>query len=320
MSGGPKACRLFVGIPTYNRPDMVRETIESLRKSELTDFVAIVSDNVSAPDAAQAVDDFVTALGDDRFRFVRQPSNAGEYGQGRYFFSEAEMAKAEYFMILHDDDLLDPDYLTHALKALDAAPDAALYIANPRLIDEAGTVSAEMTDTYLRDHGRSEQAGGYFPILETLLGTGFTPISGTVFRRSALVKSGFVDDDCFGNFPFEMNVLLRLGDIGLKGWFTPETKLSVRYHKGSLRNTLGLMQNPAVVGTMLTLLERRTYTGFAEKRRRKVLSRLYRARAEIALAKGERASAKNDLRLACRARVQSINAWKARLLMSLMRS
>lgn len=319
MNSGAPVRRLFVGIPTYNRPDMVRETIESLRQSGLTDFVAIVSDNVSSPEAAQSVADFVESLGDDRFSFVLQSSNGGEYGQGRYFFAEAETAGAEYFMILHDDDLLDPDYLTGALNALDAGPDAALYIANPRLIDEAGTVSAEMTKTYLRDHGRMAGGAGHFPILEPLLDTGFTPISGTVFRRSALVQSGFVDDDCFGNFPFELNVLLRLGDLGLRGWFEPETKLSVRYHKGSLRNTLGLMQNPAVVGTMLTLLERRTYTGFAEKRRRIILSRLYRARAEIAFGQGERARAQKDARLACRARPQSINAWKARLLMSLTR-
>lgn len=289
---------------------MVRETIESVRVSSLADYRVVISDNRSDEAARQATAAYVAALDDPRFTFVVQPENGGEYGQGRFFLEQSE--GAEYFVILHDDDLIDPDYLRLAVEHLNASTDAALLVANPRLIDEEGTVSDDLTRRYLKEHGRAERSTGLFPILETVLGTGFVPISGTVFRRSALCESGFVDDDCYGNFPFELNVMLRLGDRGLKGWFLDEMLLSVRYHHGSLRNTLGLMRNSEVVATMLKLLERRSYSGSAEMRRVVLVARLHRAMAEIHLANGDVAAAKTAIATACRLRPQSPNAWRLR--------
>ena len=306
---------LFIGIPTFNRPAMALETIESVRASTLQDYRVVVSDNGSEKEAQDQVRRFVEGLGDPRFSFVVQPENGGEYGQGRYFFAQSQ--GTEFFTILHDDDLVDAGYLAMALDRLRSVPNAALLIANPRLIDEEGTISEGLTRDYLREHGRTDRSTGLFPILEPLLETGFTPISGTVFRRAALVASGFVDEDCTGNFPFELNVLLRLGDIGSYGWFETQTMLSVRFHHGSLRNTLGLMNNRDVVGTMLKLLQRRNYEGKAETRRRILLSRLHRAMAEIHFRDGDRAAAKREVATACRIRPQSANAWKTRIKLSM---
>lgn len=107
--------------------------------------------------------------------------------------------------------------------------------------------------------------------------------------------------------------MTRLGDIGATGWYEPDLLLGVRYHAGSLRNMLGLMRNPAVVGTMLRILERRQYSGAPERRRRKIVSRLYRAQADIALAGGDRDEARAKLRAACAANPLSPRAWGRRL-------
>ena len=287
---------------------MVRETVDSLRKSEFSDFRVVVSDNRSETSAQESVKAFIDSLGDPRFSFVVQPENGGEYGQGRFFMKDSE--GCQLFAILHDDDLLDPGYLGRAVDRLRKHDDAALFIANPRLVDEALQVSEALTAEYLQEHGRGERQTGLFPILETLLDTGFTPISGTVFRRKNLVQSGFVDSDCVGNFPFELNVMLRLGDLSCKGWFEDETLLSVRYHKGSLRNTLGLMSNTAVVSTMLKLLDRRRYTGAPEARRKVLVARLHRAMAEIHAKDGALAEAKAAIKSAISTRPKSANAWK----------
>ncbi|WP_265267896.1 glycosyltransferase family 2 protein [Sphingomonas lycopersici] len=298
-------------MPTFNRPDFVRETVASLRAQTFGYFRAIVSDNRSPDGAGDAVRAYVEGLGDRRIGFVEQPENGGEYGQGRYLFGAA--GNADYFCILHDDDVLAPSYLQRAVAALDAAPDVALFVANPWVMDAAGTRLTLETYGYQRDHGRSRRERGRFPVLETHMASGFTPISGTVFRTAWLRRSGFVDQDCHGNFPFELNIMTRLGDIGATGWYEPDLLLGVRYHAGSLRNMLGLMRNPAVVGTMLRILERRQYSGAPERRRRKIVSRLYRAQADIALADGDRDEARANLRAACAANPLSPRAWGRRL-------
>lgn len=307
--------RIFLGIPTYNRPAYVRETVLSLRAQTFGNFRAIVSDNCSPGGVGDVVRAFVENLGDPRIRFVRQPENGGEYGQGRYLFKEA--GDADYFAILHDDDVLAPTYLQRAIAALDAAPDAALFVANPWLMDEASVASIIQTCTYQRSHGRNRRDRGRFPILETHMASGFTPISGTLFRTARLRDSGFVDGDCYGNFPFELNVMTRLGDIGATGWFEPDVLIGVRYHSGSLRNTLGLMRNPAVVDTMLRILERRRYHGAPEWRRRAIVSRLHRAQADIALEQGDVRHARADLRAACTANPLSPRAWASRARLAL---
>lgn len=304
-----------MGIPTYDRPDLVRETVESLRAQSLRDFRAVVSDNASPDGVGDTVRAYVEGLGDPRIRFVQQPVNGGEYGQGRYLFGAAQ--DADYFCILHDDDLLSPHYLERAVAALDAAPDAALFVANPWLMEADGLPSPVMTTAYHRSHGRVRRKGGPFPILDTHMHSGFTPISGTVFRTDALRRSGFVDADCHGNFPFELNIFTRLGDIGATGWFDPETLIGFRYHGGQLRHTLGLMANPEVVGTMLRILERRRYDGAPERRRRAIVARLHRAQALMRLDEGDTEAARAALARACAANPFSPRAWAMRARLSL---
>src|SRR5665213_1425768 len=74
--------RIFIGIPTVNRPQLVVEAIDSLRNQTFSDYRVIVSDNKSDGDVADQVEQFIASLNDPRFTFHRQPANKGEYGQG----------------------------------------------------------------------------------------------------------------------------------------------------------------------------------------------------------------------------------------------
>jgi glycosyltransferase involved in cell wall biosynthesis len=307
---------VFIGIPTFNRADLVIQTIESVRRQSYTDYRVIVSDNGSDGHTIEKVRAFVEGLQDPRFSFHLQPRNDGEYGQGRFFLDASQ--GSHYLMILHDDDLLTPDYLRLAVAALNGRSHIALYVANPWLIDAAGDISAHQTRTYLEGHGRKRQAAGEFKVLDAHLAYGFTPISGTLFRRETLLKSGFVDPDAVGNFPFECDLFLRLGDIGATGWFSPAQLLRVRFHDGSLRNTLHLMHNPFVVRSMIRLFSERRYDGWRERRRKTLLSRLLRAEAMIQLREGDPRSARLSAGRACKINPLSINGWRARLQLSLI--
>ena len=299
--------RVFIGIPTLNRPALVRETIASVQAQTYGDYRVVVSDNVSDAGVADSVRDFVDGLGDARFTFHRQPENVGEYGQGRFFFREA--SDCRYMMILHDDDVIKSYYLENAVAALEKNTGAAFFVANPYLMDEKGVVSVKDTMRYRESSGRARYAEGEIDVLHTHMFYGFTPISGTVFRMAALVDSGFVDEDCHGNFPFECNIFLRLGERGAKAWYLPEELLGFRFHSESLRNYLRLTENPQVVETMIRIFSRRRFTGPIERRRRVVLSSLYRARMLIRIRSGDRAGARLDIMNALRENIVSPKAW-----------
>jgi hypothetical protein len=276
---------VFIGVPTFNRPRFVRDTLASLISQTLSDWRAVVSDNASNPDAASEVRSLVDGLNDPRISYVLQPRNGGEFGQGRFFFGEA--GAEPFFVILHDDDVLGPGYLKQAVSALLEHPSASLYLSDPVVIDENGDEQTELTTWYRRFHGRDGVPEGSVPVMDHVLHDGFFPISGTCFRTNSLREAGFVDSDLEGNYPFELNVLLRLGERGAAAWYCPRPQVAFRMHADALRHKDRLMENPGIVKTMITLLERRRFSGPLERRRRAVLGRLHRARAMMALKSGD---------------------------------
>ena len=238
--------------------------------------------------------------------------NQGEYGQGRLFMSQ--WADEDFFVMLHDDDILAPDYLAAGVAALDAAPEADLFAANFFMMDSAARKLEEMTTWRQRHLGRIGTPNGLFDVLTRHVMTGFTPITGTVFRRRALEQSGFADPDRVGNYPFECDVFLRLGDIGAKGWFDARELMGIRDHARSLKSNLSLMDNPHVVAPMLELFGRRRYSGELERRRRVLMSRLARADALIRLRRSDIAGSRRMLRMALRENPQSPRAWMLNLI------
>lgn len=298
--------KVFIGIPTFNRPVIVRDTIMSVRAQTFGDYRVVVSDNVSGGDAADQVEAFVAALGDPRFVFHRQAENGGEYGQGRFFFQAS--ADCELFMILHDDDVLLPEYLAEGAGRLDTTPEADFFVANAYGMEQNGQRNAAMTRQHLHDQGRIGANEGLYDVLTGHLECGFAPISGTLFRRSALEKSGFVDADLRGNYPFEANIFLRLGETGARAWFSPAELMGVRFHSGALR-TLGLMKDAALIETCVRLWSRRQFSGPLEQRRRVLLSRYRRADAMAKLKAGDYKAARRALAGALRDNPSSMKAW-----------
>lgn len=298
--------RVFVGIPTFNRPELVRDAVRSVLAQTFASVRIVVSDNCSPGEVGDRVEAFVRAQNDPRLEFVRQPVNGGEFGQGRALLRLAE--GHEYFMILHDDDVLLPEYLAAGVKSLDAQAAADLFVANAYGMTVDGVRDDALTRQHLKDQGRIGAREGVFDVLEGHLRCGFAPISGTLFRRAALLKSGFVDEDLRGNYPFEANVFLRLGETGARGWFSARELMGVRFHPAALRRQ-HILRDPALVSTCIQLWSRRRFTGALERRRRVLLSRYRRAFAIIKLEAGDFAHARRELTAALRDNPTSLKAW-----------
>jgi glycosyltransferase involved in cell wall biosynthesis len=294
----------LIAIPTLNRPEFVQLAVQSVREQSFQDWRIVLSDNASRPEAAAAVRAYVESLKDNRISYWLQPKNIREYGNCCWLF---EQCREAYFVVLHDDDMLEPAYLATALQRLDAAPELSCFFANASLIDAQGLVSNERTAGYRLARGRQGHPAGPMRILEPLMQTGFVPISGTVFRHSAMLASGFVDDDCFGLWPFEFNLLLRLGERDGLGWFSDEYLVRYRFHPGQMQRYQGISADPVAIAMVLQILERRRFQGASERLRRRVTSMFYNLQARIAVRRGDMAACRRSLFRAIR-----INPWWAR--------
>ena len=299
--------KIYIGIPTINRPQFVRDTIGSVLGQSYSDFKVTVSDNCSTTEAVESVRRYIESLDDERIEFHVQPSNVGEYGQGRFFMQQAE--GYDYLMILHDDDVLESNYLEKSTAVLEDQPDVSLFMANPYLMDEAGVISRAATEQYLKIRHRTDLGDGKIGVLKGFFGFGITSVSGTLFRVESLRQSGFVDADATGNYPFECDLFLRLGDINATAWFSSSHLLGFRFHSSSMRNYMNLMDNRHVVTGLIRLLSAREYSGKIERRRRVILGRLNRAYALICLREGDFRQSRSSIVEALRDNILSPKAW-----------
>lgn len=102
-------------IPVYNRPDEVRELLESLAGQRFTDFEVIVVDDGSTRPCADVVRAYAGRLD---VRYFAKPNS----GPGPTRNYAAARAQGTYLLILDSDVVLPPDYLQHIQEELQQAP------------------------------------------------------------------------------------------------------------------------------------------------------------------------------------------------------
>jgi hypothetical protein len=103
-----------VGIPAYNRPQMLARAIRSALAQDHGAVDVLVSDDASTDPAVQRVARDL-ARDDERLRYVRQVCNLGHAANYQWLL---ESARGNYFMWLADDDWIDRDYVSRCLAAL----------------------------------------------------------------------------------------------------------------------------------------------------------------------------------------------------------
>lgn len=128
---GVEGPRVTVVVPTYKRPDLLRECLGSIQRQTYGSFVVLVCDNSPEREGA----DVVAALQDPRFHYVPRPRNLGLFGNAITGFREVQ---TELVMEVDDDDVLLPDCLKTLVDPFDRVPGLSLVFADFEVIDEHG--------------------------------------------------------------------------------------------------------------------------------------------------------------------------------------
>lgn len=110
--------KVTVLISTYNRPDYLREAVESVVNQKMSDWELLVM-NDGGLDAAPVIESF----GDPRIRYFDDTENRG--AAYRFNFG-LKHARGRYVTYLGDDDLFYPNHLEVLSQALDDHPGIAL--------------------------------------------------------------------------------------------------------------------------------------------------------------------------------------------------
>jgi glycosyltransferase involved in cell wall biosynthesis len=126
-----------IGIPTYNRAaGFFRQALESALAKSYEPLEIIVCDNCSTDDTTS----LVLSYNDPRIRYFRHEKNIDANDNFNFCLQKATGA---YFLLLHDDDLIDPTFVRECMTAAEGKTDIGIIRTGTRLIDGKGNVAAE---------------------------------------------------------------------------------------------------------------------------------------------------------------------------------
>ena len=138
-----RSATLTIAIPTFRRPLLIRETLQSiLAQTDLAGVRVIVVDN--DPDSTEH-DALVAAMPELRdldFRYCRNHANVGLFGNWNACVAAAD---TPWVTVLNDDDLLHPTFVATMRSVLAADPAIDAVACSMRELDTRGAVAEVRT-------------------------------------------------------------------------------------------------------------------------------------------------------------------------------
>lgn len=209
-----------VAVSTYNRASgYLREALECALRQTYAPLEIVVVDNASTDDTGR----LVASLSDDRVRYVRNEKNVGANGN---FNACLQHARGAYFLLLHDDDHIDDDFVAYAMagvaRAEGSQPPGLIRTGN-RVIDAQGSILSQRRNEAPRGTP-ADLARAWFQRQTSMY------FCNTIFQTSALREVGGFHSkrelyvDVFAVF----RIAARYPVLNL-----PEVKASFRRHGGN---------------------------------------------------------------------------------------
>ena len=191
-----------VVLATFNRVNLLEDTLRMVLAQTLDDFELIVCDDGSTDGTPVVMAEW--AAQDSRISYVRQPRNLGLAGNVRHGLA---LAKAELVAVLYDGDVYDPRLLERWVAALRVCPEAAFVFNAYNQLDADGRIER----TY-REHLDSCVPGRV--LLERFYFRRWhfsSPVWGTVmFRKSKYLAAGGLDTRF--SFVADVDLYMRLAE------------------------------------------------------------------------------------------------------------
>lgn len=189
--------KVTVIIPSYNKAEYTRRTVESVLAQTYPNIEIIVVDDGSKDETPSVMGRYL-----DRIRFI-QKSNGGACSARN---EGIRHATGDYVAFLDCDDLYLPEKVKRCVDYLEERPDVGFVYTGVYFIDD----QERMVGKY--DHPRSQEGS---IVRELILGN-FICNSTIIVRKSILDVVGFFDQTVFT--PADWDMWLRMAKVSKAGY------------------------------------------------------------------------------------------------------
>lgn len=210
--------RVSIVIPTYNRSDLLRLTVESVLAQTYSPIEVIVVDDGSTDDTPEVMAHYA-----DSAVYIRQCNQ----GRNRAIKVGVDAAIGLYIGILDHDDLFMPTKVEQQVRMLDAYPEYGLVHCRFYHIDEAGN---KIDKVGILPEGK---------VLKKLVGDDFIWSGAPLIRREILDHVGLPEDDIWGG---DWDLWLRIALAGYAFGCVQELLGAYRIVQGGMATNVVAME------------------------------------------------------------------------------
>jgi glycosyltransferase involved in cell wall biosynthesis len=189
---------LTIAIPTYKRADLLRHALDSAIKQEnIDDYEILVVDN--NPERYDETEKLLKEY--DNVPFLEYYKNSENLGMAGNWNKLYLLSRTKWVCMLHDDDMLYPDYLFCILKVIKQMPaDAAGFYAFYNNITNSSNIQPKRKNTRLKCYKLKET---YF-----LTGCIVAAPLGMCLKREIVLRIGGFNSDYYPSLDFHFHVKL----------------------------------------------------------------------------------------------------------------
>lgn len=144
-------------IPTYNRANLISETLHSIRLQTYTNWECIIVDDGSTDHSAEVIAEFCAQ--DNRFHFFKRPQDQPK-GANTCRNLGFAYSKGDYINWFDSDDVMMERFLEQKINAFLQQPDADVVSAGFVKYNPVGNVTSKPYNTQLQDNPLTEYAKG----------------------------------------------------------------------------------------------------------------------------------------------------------------
>ena len=199
-----------VVVPTYQRTDLLRATLESAVRQTCRNIEILVGDDDTwGREVAESV-------ADDRIIYI---CNSPRLGAAANFTALFDRARGKYIAPINDDDRYVPDFLQRCLEVFEGMPDLGLVFANLYL-DDGRRQRVRDCDLAAGRHEAWE-----YDFVRTLP----VPFSASVFRREVWPQIRPLPP----TFAADAVLFARMVSVGWPAFYLSEPLVIYREHRGA---------------------------------------------------------------------------------------
>lgn len=210
--------RISVCIPAYNGEVYIAAAVDSVLRQTCADFELILCDDASGDRTIEIASSFEDA----RLRVVVNPIRLGLVGNWNRCL---ELAKGDYIVLFHQDDLMYPENLRLKLDFLDHHDQVGFVFSDIDCINDAGEVVSGHWAPQPSASGQLDGESFY-----AMVATAINPVAcpSVMVRRSAYEAVGYYDQRL--PFAVDLEMWLRLA-AGFQVGYLSDKLVAHRLHQ-----------------------------------------------------------------------------------------